>query len=298
MACATDWSGMSSEDLPNVVEITQDVSRFPSLVDRTQQGFLNFMFLGRLMVHPQGFAAHPDFAGKIDTTRLFYAGASQGGVLGGALTAVAPDFERAALIVPAMNFSLLLPRSTQFARFADVLYPSYPDQLERPLLTSMIQILWDRGEANGYAWHMTRSPLPRHAETHRAPPRGVRGPPGRERRDGGRGSRDRRSPAHPRSTRAAVATHARSSASRASARFRSRGTLSWCSTSGRCGRAGSALQRHRSATCRRPPESTPTRSPASSPPRRSVTSEFLKLGGAFVNTCGERPCYAAGWTGP
>jgi hypothetical protein len=27
-------------------------------------------------------------------------------------------------------------------------------------------------------------------------------------------------------------------------------------------------------------------------------SEFLKIGGAFVNTCGERPCYAAGWTGP
>jgi hypothetical protein len=27
-------------------------------------------------------------------------------------------------------------------------------------------------------------------------------------------------------------------------------------------------------------------------------SEFLKLNGAFVNTCGDSPCYAAGWTGP
>ena len=27
-------------------------------------------------------------------------------------------------------------------------------------------------------------------------------------------------------------------------------------------------------------------------------SEFLKLDGAFVDTCGGRPCYAAGWTGP
>jgi hypothetical protein len=27
-------------------------------------------------------------------------------------------------------------------------------------------------------------------------------------------------------------------------------------------------------------------------------SEFLKLDGAFVSTCGERPCYAAGWNGP
>ena len=27
-------------------------------------------------------------------------------------------------------------------------------------MNSMIQLLWDRGEANGYAWHMTRDPLP------------------------------------------------------------------------------------------------------------------------------------------
>ena len=27
-------------------------------------------------------------------------------------------------------------------------------------------------------------------------------------------------------------------------------------------------------------------------------SEFLKLGGTFVDTCGPGPCHAAGWTGP
>ena len=30
----------------------------------------------------------------------------------------------------------------------------------------------------------------------------------------------------------------------------------------------------------------------------SQFSEFLKIGGAFVDTCGDDPCYAAGWTGP
>ena len=100
VACATDWSGMSAEDLPNVADLSKDLSRFPTLADRNQQGFLNFMFLGRLLVHPQGFDADPAFGGAIDTRRLFYAGGSQGGILGGALTAVAPDFERAALIVP------------------------------------------------------------------------------------------------------------------------------------------------------------------------------------------------------
>ena len=96
----------------------------------------------------------------IDTRRLYYSGGSQGGIAGGALTAVAPDFTRSVLIVPAMNYSLLLTRSIDFDPFAQVLYPAYPDELTRPLLLSLIQTLWDRGEPNGYAWHMTDDPYP------------------------------------------------------------------------------------------------------------------------------------------
>jgi hypothetical protein len=40
------------------------------------------------------------------------------------------------------------------------LYQNYPNELERPLLLSLMQLLWDRAEANGYAAHMTSDPLP------------------------------------------------------------------------------------------------------------------------------------------
>ena len=42
---------------------------------------------------------------------------------------MAPDFTRSVLIVPAMNYSLLLTRSIDFDPFAQVLYPAYPDEL-------------------------------------------------------------------------------------------------------------------------------------------------------------------------
>ena len=42
----------------------------------------------------------------------------------------------------------------------------------------MIQLLWDRGEANGYVYHMVRDPLPEHAGEDGAAARGVRRPPG------------------------------------------------------------------------------------------------------------------------
>jgi hypothetical protein len=164
LVCAADWIGMSENDLGNALGVLQDLSNFPTLPDRLQQGFLNFLYIGRAMVHPKGFAASLAFwdpkGPLIDTRRLFYYGNSQGGIAGGALTALAPDFDRSVLYVGAMNYSLLVERSVDFDPFGAVLDGSYPDRLERPLLLSLIQTLWDRGEPNGYAWHMTRDPLP------------------------------------------------------------------------------------------------------------------------------------------
>jgi hypothetical protein len=166
--CATDWSGMSTQDLPNIATILGDLSNFSSLPDRAQQGFVNFMYLGRLMIHPTGFRMDPAFQFTkggvpqkvIDNRRLFYDGNSQGGIMGGSLAALAPDYNRAVLGVPAMNYSTLLRRSVDFDQYAVVLYQNYPNELERPLILSLMQMLWDRGEADGYAHHMTTDPLP------------------------------------------------------------------------------------------------------------------------------------------
>jgi hypothetical protein len=121
---------------------------------------LNFLYLGRLMIHPDGFASDPSLAGKIDTRRLFYDGNSQGGIYGGTVTAVSPDVDRSVLGVPGMNYSTLLQRSTDFGQYAAVLYASYPKEIERPLIFSLIQQLWDRSDPDGYAWNMTSDPLP------------------------------------------------------------------------------------------------------------------------------------------
>jgi hypothetical protein len=164
MVCGADWIGMAEEDLPNALGVLLDLSKFPTLPDRLQQGFLDFAYIGRAMVHSKGFASSLAFWDRggplIDTHRMFYYGNSQGGIAGGALTAIAPDLNRSVLYVGAMNYSLLVTRSVDFDPFGSVLDQSYPDRLERPLLLSLIQTLWDRGEPNGYAWHMTNDPLP------------------------------------------------------------------------------------------------------------------------------------------
>ena len=62
----------------------------------------------------------------IDDIELYYQGSSQGGIMGGALTAVDPDFTRAVLNVPAMNYSVLLPRSVDYDEFAAFSKPPTP----------------------------------------------------------------------------------------------------------------------------------------------------------------------------
>jgi hypothetical protein len=161
--CATNWIGMAQEDIPNVGTILVDLSNFPTLTDRVQQSVLDQLYLARLMIHPNGFVSDPAFQDGlgnpvIDPSAVFYDGNSQGGIFGGTVMAVAQDITRGVLGVPGMNYSTLLTRSVDFAQYSVVLYASYQNELERPLLFTLIQMLWDRSDPNGYAHHITSSP--------------------------------------------------------------------------------------------------------------------------------------------
>jgi hypothetical protein len=163
--CATKWAGFSEDDIGTAIATLKDVSNMPKVADRTQQGFLNFLFLARLLKDPRGFASNPAFqAGAAHTPVLdgtvFYDGNSQGGILGGAVTAISTEWTRAVLGVPGMNYSTLLQRSSDFSTYETFLNPSYPDEMDRIIGFPLLQMLWDRAEADGYAEHMTDNPYP------------------------------------------------------------------------------------------------------------------------------------------
>jgi hypothetical protein len=295
--CATDWSGMSTQDLPNIGTILADLSNFSSLPDRAQQGFVNFMYLGRLMIHPNGFNSNAAFQFTkgglpqpvIDTTRLFYDGNSQGGIMGGSLTAVAPDFNRAVLGVPGMNYSTLLRRSVDFDEYAQLLYPNYPNELERPLILSLIQTLWDRGEANGYAHHMTDDPYP-NTPAHNVLLHVAFGD-------------HQVAPVTAEVEARTIGAHVRVPATDPG-RHSDVNPFFGIPPIGSFPFGGSALVIWDSGSPTPPPTNTPPRAgrdphsdPRSEPSARVQKSEFLKVGGQVVDVCGPKPCYARGYTG-
>ena len=161
---ATDWIGLSDNDVPNTLKIISDLSNFRQMPDRLQQGFLNFILLGRLLTAADGFVSNPAFqlngTPLIDTQELYYYGISQGGIEGGAYLALSPDTKRGVLGVGAANYTNLLQRSTDFSQYQLIFDQHYMSPLDRALLFPIIQQLWDRGEPNGYVTHLLADPLP------------------------------------------------------------------------------------------------------------------------------------------
>jgi hypothetical protein len=163
MGCATDWVGMSGSDIGNVARNLVDMSTFDTQVDHMLQGFVNFQFLGRLINSDSGFVTDPAFRSnghaRFKTHDCHFMGYSQGGIMGGAASALSTEWSRAILGVPGMDYGgVLLNRSIDWNQFAAIFTVSYVDVVDQQVVLQLAQLLWDRGENEGYAEHLTANP--------------------------------------------------------------------------------------------------------------------------------------------
>lgn len=165
MGCATDWVGMSSGDIGNVGRNLNDMSTFDTQVDHMLQGFVNFQFLGRLINSSSGFVTNAAFQvgghALFKTHDAHFMGYSQGGIMGGAVSALSTEWTRAILGVPGEDYGgVLLNRSVDWNEFSAIFDVAYTDPVDQQIVLQLAQLLWDRGENEGYAEHLTSNPYP------------------------------------------------------------------------------------------------------------------------------------------
>ncbi len=179
----TNWSGLSSPDLPFfpdpgnldsvVAFLTQtfigqvflDFDQFSAMADRLRQGQLSTLLLAR-MLGTGAFNAHPQFqttsgAGVIEPGEDFYFGVSLGGVMGLMFSALTPDATNLYIDVGSINFSFLLQRAGPFVAFEQFLQAVENDPNVGLVTIGLLHETWVRGESAGYATHITGDPLPR-----------------------------------------------------------------------------------------------------------------------------------------
>jgi hypothetical protein len=175
IAGATNWRGLSSSDLGFVITEVIGIpatggnqfEQFPALPDRLKQGQINTVLLARMMKEGvfnrdpafQDEGGRGVFPGR--DTEMFYYGISLGGIMGTWFAAMTPDVERLNVDVPAINFAMLLQRSTQFGAFELLLQGiGLTDPLFTLLTLSLNHEVWVRSDPAGYVGHITSDPLP------------------------------------------------------------------------------------------------------------------------------------------
>lgn len=163
--CSTNWMGLDGNDEVLDAHVLANLSAFPTIPDRLQQSMIDALFLGRLMNRTQGFDANPAFrlgsTPLIDTKKeLTYYGNSEGSLMGGAVTAISNEWRRAVLGVPSMDYAILLSRSVDFSALQTLLNVSYPNPNQQLVIFDLLQMLWDRGETDGYVENLVHHQLP------------------------------------------------------------------------------------------------------------------------------------------
>jgi hypothetical protein len=178
VAGATNWSGWSSPDFVWVGGaiigiLNSSLHNFPAFPDRHRQGQLNTLILSRMLKRGL-FNSHPAFQDGEGNGLLpvpeddpdsghYYYGISMGGVQGLFHAAISTDVEKFGIDVGSMNFSFLLPRSTQFNTVNpnDVDFRSLlasiglGDDLDVAIGVALLHELWVSADPAGYMTHVT-----------------------------------------------------------------------------------------------------------------------------------------------
>lgn len=173
-----NWLGLCDEDIvADALMVGTDLSDFPMIPDRLHQGMLNALLLMRVMTSDAFVSSDvmTDFstqtpgqltgarnpsaavASVIDPSKRNYYGSSLGGIMGSVYMTLSTDVSHGTLGVPGGPFSLLLPRSSDFAALFDVIRLRYDSSLDRISLMSALQQRWAQLEPSGYAQFLSPS---------------------------------------------------------------------------------------------------------------------------------------------
>jgi len=161
---ATDWIGLSSVDLPYIAsEVAANLNRIGYITDRLQQAFINTITLTKMGLGP--LSADPAIqvvTGQelVDPTRVYYWGASLGGIEGTGFVTLSPDVQRAVFGVPGSAWATMLTRSIVFPPLKLVISTVFPDPLDLTVLTTLAQVRFDHADPANLGTRLLKAPLP------------------------------------------------------------------------------------------------------------------------------------------
>lgn len=160
---AVDLWGFNHDYVDTAEEVVQeDAVNFLQMVEGQDQGFINELVAMRMMIG--SFANDPELQYNghsiIDTSKRYYRGDSQGGIMGATYMSISTDVTRGYLGEPGYPYNMLLNRSSDFSAYYFLVTQAYQGPREPQLALGLLQQMWDRSEPTGFASHMTQDMFP------------------------------------------------------------------------------------------------------------------------------------------
>ena len=146
---ATNWIGLSDGDLQLILdEVLYDLNRIYIVTDRLQQSLINNLTMtelaiGQLSSDPAIKVADNEL---IDPSRVYYYGASLGGIQGTSFMAISNRFERGVMGVPGSVWLNMIPRSINWVPIKLMMDLLYPDPLVQQFGIAFIQTQFDHSD--------------------------------------------------------------------------------------------------------------------------------------------------------
>lgn len=159
-----NWLGLCDQDLASdAFMVAGDLSLFGFIQARLHQAQANALLAHRSLFTSMTADPALQVDGKpvltADSPKHYY-GNSLGGIMGSVFMSLTTDVTRGVLGVPGGPFSLLLPRSKDFAALFDIIRLRYNRTLERVAMMNLIQEQFTYLEPGGYVNHISADPFP------------------------------------------------------------------------------------------------------------------------------------------
>jgi hypothetical protein len=160
---AGDFIGLTRRQLPMVANVANDLNRANRIADKLAQSIIDFIALGHFVRGP--FVTHSLFLYEdqqvIDPDRVFYLGASLGGIMGNVFMAYDPSIVRGALGVPGGAWALLFERSLAWGALQLVASSAYRDEVRSfQLLVAFLGMTMEPFDPITTASRVVHDPLP------------------------------------------------------------------------------------------------------------------------------------------
>jgi hypothetical protein len=159
---AGDFIGLTSRNIGTAAIAANDLNKAAGITEKLAQATIDFISIEHAIRGPMHDSPQFEYQGTpvVDPTRVYYFGASLGGIMGTTVMGYDPVMIRGALGVPGGPWSMLFERSLAWNALKGPAHASYQDPTTHQILISLLAMAFEPYDPITAAPHLLADPLP------------------------------------------------------------------------------------------------------------------------------------------